>query len=450
MHERTNKRTSVDRQSERGAALITTLLISMLLLAAGGMLILTTASTGVSTFDSSAETQAYYGAEAGIQATLNVLRGNVSPNPLFVANPAGTVAPENRIDFRKALTPATSNLATDPTAAGFRGRLSRWLPYDYTPAGGAYADRVGLSPGYNPINGIAYSVLIQEDPDGTPNTRPPLRLIVESTGYGPRGAQKKLYLMVTANGLDIDVPAPLVLRGHDDLATNVHLDLGNSNAKTYSGVDAAGFDTTAKPAIAISNHDVATAQAAYAAKPDTVANPKFAVLDLPNDPHPTGVKPPWFLRTANDARAFLAQSEVLANSCAAPGSPCVRRGVVVSSLSGTAGSIAAPQFTLVKGNCDLTSGAGLLIVTGTLTLNGNPSFKGLILVLGQGQVIKTGGGNGDTLGALMIARFGATGNFLEPTFHVSGAGTSNHQYDSNAAANAKVMTGPSVLGIAER
>lgn len=449
MHLRTKKKTTLARPGERGAALITTLLISMLLLAAGGMLLLTTANTGISTFDSSAETQAYYGAEAGIQATLNVLRGNASPNPLFVANPAGTVAPENKIDFRKALTPATSNLATDPTSAGFRGRLSRWLPYDYTPAGGAYADRVRLSQSYNPINGIAYRVSIQ-DPDNTPITRPPLRLIVESTGYGPRGAEKKLYLMVTSNGLNIDIPAPLVLRGHDDLATHVHVDLGNSNSKTYSGVDVSGVETPAKPAIAINAHDVTTVQAAYNAKPDTVADPKFAVLDLPNDPHPTGVKPPWFLRTADEARAFLAQSEILANSCAAPGSPCVKRGVVLSSLSGTAGSIAAPQFTIVKGNCDLTGGAGLLIVTGTLTLSGNPSFKGLILALGQGQVFKVGGGNGDTLGALMIAKFGATGNFLEPTYQVSGGGTSNHQYDSSANVNAIVMSGPSVLGIAER
>ncbi len=75
----------------------------MLLLAAGGMLLLTTASTGVNTFDASAELQAYYAAEAGVQETLNVLRGHVLPNPLFVANPAGTVAPQNRIDFRKAL-----------------------------------------------------------------------------------------------------------------------------------------------------------------------------------------------------------------------------------------------------------------------------------------------------------------------------------------------------------
>lgn len=446
----TSRQSSVSshRVSERGAALVTTLLISMLLLAAGGMLLLTTSSTGVSTFDASAEMQAYYGAEAGVQETLNVLRGHVSPNPLFVANPVGTVAPENRIDFRKALNPATSNLTTDPSSAGFNGRLSRWLTYNYTPPGGTYADRVGISPGYNPINGIAYQISIS-DPDNTPSARVPLRLIIESTGFGPRGAQKKLYLMVTSNGLNITVPAPLVLRGHDDLSTNITINLGDSAAKTYSGVDAAGLEPTL-PAIAISAHDAATVQAAYASKPGTVADPKFAILDLPNDPHPTGVKPPWFLRTANDARAFLAESEALARSCAAPGSPCAMRGSVVSSLSGAAGTLAAPQFTVVKGDCSLDSGAGLLIATGTLTMNGNPSFNGLILVLGTGRVIKSGGGNGDTMGSLMIARFGATGNFLNPSFEVNGAGTSNHQYDSRAVLNAMVMVGPNVLGIAER
>ena len=158
------------RTGERGAALISTLLIAALLLAAGGMLILTTSMTGTNTIDAAAEMQAYYGAEAGLQATLNVLRGGTSPNPLFVANPVGSVASENIIDFRKALTRNTSNLASDPSSADIR--LSRWLTYNYTPAGGTYADRVAISPGYTPFNGVAYSIQV-DDPDDTPVTRPP-------------------------------------------------------------------------------------------------------------------------------------------------------------------------------------------------------------------------------------------------------------------------------------
>jgi hypothetical protein len=441
-------------RSEQGAALITVLMMSALLLTAGGALILTTSLAGTNTVDAAAEMQAYYGAEAGIQATLNVMRGNVLPNPLFVANPAGSVAPQNMIDFTKALTPATSNLAGDPTTAGFPKRLSRWLSYNYTPPSGAYADRIGISNSYNPFGGIAYDVVIT-DPDNTPlATQIPLRMLVQSTGYGPRGARKQLSMLLSANVLDIDVPAALVIRGHDNAATAAVVDFGSSAAKTFSGVDNAGLAAT-KPTLAVSGHDVATVQAAYAAKPGSIASPKFNVLDLPNDPAPVGtttVPTPWFLQTADNARAFLAQSEAMANSCAAPGTPCVKRGVVLSSLTGSAGSTATPQFTIVKGDCHLDGGAGLLIVEGTLYFNGpGPNFNGLILVLGTGKLLKQGGGNRDIFGSIMVARFGATGDFLEPTFDYNGGGgTSNLQYDSTADRTSVVMAGTKVLGVVEK
>lgn len=443
-----------DSKSERGAALITVLMVSALLLTAGGALILTTSLAGTNTVDAAAEMEAYYGAEAGLQSTLDVLRGNVLPTPLFVANPPGTVAPENRIDFTKALTLSTSNLAGDPTTAGFPKRLSRWLTYNYTPPSGAYADRVGISNAYNPFGGIAYSVVIS-DPDNTPlATQIPLRILVQSTGYGPRGARKQLFMLVGANVLDVDVPAALVLRGHDNASTAAHVDFGNSNAKTYSGVDNAGL-VAAKPTLAVSWHDVTTVQTAYASKPGSIATPKFGVLALPNDQPPAGtptVPTPWFLQTADNARMFLAQSEAMANSCAAPGSPCPKRGVVLSSLNGSAGSLTVPQFTIVKGDCTLVSGSGLLIVTGTLYFNGaGPNFNGIILVLGTGKLVKTGGGNRNIYGSIMVARFGATGGFLEPTFdYGDGGGSSNLQYDSSADRGSVVMAGIKVLGIVEK
>jgi hypothetical protein len=455
----TNNR--MNARDQRGAALISTLLISALLLTAGGMLILTTAMTGTNTIDAAAEMEAYYGAEAGLQATLNVLRGNVMPTPLFVANPAGGVAPQNRIDFAKASTKSTSNLAGDPASAD--ARLSRWLTYNYTSPGSAYADRVAVNPGYNPFNGVAYSIKITRD--NTPAALPPRRMIVESTGYGPRGAKKILSMLVSANGLDITVPAPLVIRGHDNAATVLTIQLGNSNSKTYSGVDHAVPAEAQKPTLAISGHDVATVQGAYAAKPNTVAgddvtNPhKFNVLDIAGNTGPAGstlVEPPWFLKTADDARAFLVQAEALANQCAAPanpvGSACPKRGVILNSLNGYAGTAASPQFTIVKGDCTLDGGAGLLIVTGTVTFNGpGPNFNGVILVMGTGRLVKTGGGNRDVFGSVMVARFGATGGFLNPTFdYGTGAGSSNLQYDSRAVMDAITIPGAQVLGIKEK
>ena len=238
---------SKEHHRERGAALITTLMLSALLFAAGGMLIITTTMTGLNSIDSAAESQAYYGAEAGLQASLNVLRGHVMPNPLFAANPAGGVAPANQITFAKAVQTANSNLASDP--AGTLPRLSRWLTYSYPTSG--FADRVPISQNYTPMNGIAYSIIVS-DPDGK---TVPIRLLITSTGYGPRGARKTLSLLVSFGLIIDEVPAALVLRGHDDRSTEMNLDLGSSGAETYSGVDYAGVDTI-KPAIAMNNHTV--------------------------------------------------------------------------------------------------------------------------------------------------------------------------------------------------
>jgi hypothetical protein len=428
---------------ERGAALISTLLISALLLTAGGMLILTTTMSATNSFDAAAEAQAYYGAEAGIQASLNVMRGNVMPNPLFAANPSGSVAPENKINFSKAETNSWSNLAGDPTTAGFPARLSRWIAYDYTPPGGTYAERVSISgPGYNPFNGIAYSLTVSPVAGTGPS-----RLLIESTGYGPRGARKKLSMLIVANGLGIDIPAMLVMRGHDDHVTPMSFITGSSNAKTYSGVDVAVPPAATKPAFAVSNHDVGTAEAAYSSKPNTISDPKYNILNLvtTGEPAPVGplsVQPPWFLDTADKARAFLAQAEALA----------LKKGRVVNSLVGPAGAIGAPEFIVVKGNCTLDGGAGLLIVEGDLKMApSGPDFQGVILVLGKGTINKTGGGNRTIFGSVMVAHFNNTGGFLEPGFdYGTGAGSSTMRYNSTAVAEALELGGPMVLGMVEK
>lgn len=456
LYEKLDEKLASGRRGERGAALITTLLIASLLLAAGGVLILTTGLSSTNSVDASAEAQAYYGAEAGLQAALNVLRANTSPNPLFAANPAGGVADENVISFRKAYDKSTSNLQNDPTTANFPARLSRWISYNYTSPGSAYADRVALTQGYTPYTGSAFSLAVS-DPDDPTRSRlaadplyKPRRLLVESTGYGPRGARKTLAMMIAAYALDIDAPAPLVMRGHDDHTTDMTFDIGASNAKKYSGHDFVLNGEGIKPSFAVSPHDINVAEAAYtctSCKPDTVIDPKLSVLDLPNEPLDPAlagsynvVPTPWFLRTADDARLFLSMAEAIAQ----------KKGRVLSSLDGYAGSLSAPQITFVKGNCNLDGGAGLLIVTGTLTMKGGPDFDGVILVLGAGKVIRSGGGDGNIHGAMMIAKFNSTGDFLAPYFNVSGGGGSDLQYDSHAIELARVSLGHPVLGVAER
>ena len=406
------------KKGERGAALITVLFISTLLLAAGGMLILVTSTASRTAIDSTAEMQAYYSAESGLESSLNVLRGNIPPD---ASMPAGT-----KINFRNAVTLTTSNLSTDTNT---RARLSGWLTYNYTSSGATNPDRVALTAGYTPMTGLAYSVDVS-DPDNTPvASGPPSRLLLRVTGYGPKGAIKRLELSVRFSNVDYAPPAMLMMRGAED-GTAVTFDIGNSAAKDYSGHDR--VSSTILPAFGAtidSDRDIEIASDGKG----TVAAPKAATFTNPSLP--------LWLQSADQARAFLADQKANA----------IEQGRYFTSFSGTSGSVASPAFTFVDGNCTLDGGAGLLIVTGDLTMSGNPSFSGLILVLGNGTINRNGGGNGNIYGAIAVAHFNTTGTggFLGATFHTNGGGNATLQYDSNAVRTALALSGPRVLGVHE-
>src|SRR6185503_396260 len=112
---RHSKMNANNRAGERGAALVTMLLASVLLLGAGGALIMTTMMSANNSVGSTAEMQAYYIAESGMQSALNALRGNTKP----------LVNDDDRMSFRTAIIPSISN-------GGHPGglRLAGWLPYN--------------------------------------------------------------------------------------------------------------------------------------------------------------------------------------------------------------------------------------------------------------------------------------------------------------------------------
>ena len=401
------------KKGERGAALITVLFISTLLLAAGGALILVTGTASRTAIDSTAEMQAYYSAEAGIEASLNILRGNIAPN---AAMPAGT-----QISFRNAVTLSTSNLSTDTST---RARLSGWLTYS-----GANPDRVALTAGYTPMTGLAYSVDVSDPDNIAPASGDPDRLLLRVTGYGPKGAIKRLELTVRRSNFEYNPPCVICLRSADD-GTPINFSTGNSAAKEYSGVDRAGHGTL--PAFGATVASDTAIEIAEANK-NTVTNPIAATVSMSS-------LPAW-LQSADEARTFLADQQANA----------IMQGRYFTSFSGYSGSDAAPALTFVDGDCTLDGGAGLLIVTGNLEMNGNPSFSGLIVVLGNGSVNRDGGGNGNIYGAIVVARLNRTGpgGFLAPTFLTNGGGNSTVQNDSNARRKAENLSGPRVLGVHE-
>jgi hypothetical protein len=563
-------------QGERGAALVTMLLVSILLLGAGGALITTTMMSANNAVGSTAEMQAFYIAESGMQSALNVLRGNSQP----------LVTATDRMSFRTATIPEISN---GPDNNGPL-RLAGWLPYNDrldaaslvpvnigaftggyrvtvenmdpdsnivefstsgvingSDAATSYQRTFGTAGGADevtirytgqatttltadphtfpltldsalgsfvierPATSTANDVVIPKTPfeitisqtrpwvatttlegtfegdvdttattvkvtfrkasvkaDGTnyalnlpggtlvldlsysasPGTTnvparvtapDPKRLLVKSYGFGPQGAEKRIELMVTRAFLEMDAPAGVTLRGADDCSA-LSLDTGSSGAKNYSGVDHAGVDPQ-RPSFAVSPCDQDDANAGII-KHDTVADPEIGLL-TDDASGANAVEQPSFLDTADKARAYLNGLQAKAQSLGRYFKPGAGSSVTIND------SLDSPMFTFIDGDCTLAGGSGFLVVTGTLTMRGNPDFKGAILVLGDGVLTRDGGGNGDILGGITIAKFGRTaGDFMAPTFSTNGGGNSNVQYDSSALSRG-VASAMNVSGVRE-
>ncbi len=433
------------RANERGAALVISLLIATVLLVAGGALIQLTSMSAANAIDSTAETEAYYGAEAGLQAALNALRGNAAPTAS--AMPVGMT----RITFRNAVAFASSNdcpagVGGDPSTVA---RLSRWLPYTNRQTAGT---RVTV--GTNPT--IEYDVVVSLPlgPDGIFGTADddvmpvsplePSRLLVRATGYGPSGARKQMSMIVSRNAFDPAVPAMITLIGAPGGSPAMGFESGNSANHDYSSVDNATGLPTGFPAFGTTNAADATKAATEAAS-NTTSTPAAGVL--------TSTSIPSYLQSPAAARAFLDQMQAAAIMGAAQSPP-------TATYLPNGGSGNPTGFTFCKGDYTMGSGSGsgLLIVTGELTTNGGTNFNGLVLVIGAGYVNRNGGGGGAFYGANFIARVpnwplpeGVTpsNDFGAPFFQFNGAGNATMQYDSSAVANALQLLPAPVLGVSE-
>lgn len=471
---------------ERGAALLTTLMVAALLLTAGGALIVTTSITSTNAVDSTAEAQAYYAAEAGLQESLNVLRGNVV-TPVFTFSTAGYPLDGNRSDDHATVS-----------------RLSKWLSYS-----SAYPDRVTLTSNYSPLNGLAYSVQVSHPdaeqvaapgaPPGPDNfQKPPIavpeptptwhqwhcghcmwdyshhpyckhkhctnpngtgraeaddtRLLLQVTGYGPKGAVKLMQMMVKRTTFDYSTPAEVLMVGPSDNSAPMTLAFTQDKDHAYSGTDTypgPPKSTTKIPAFgftASGDLSMANTYIAGLRNPKTVDDMKTLLVSGSDD---------W-LQTAEDARVFLTElkSQALAMNRYFT--------TVTPPASDTYGNDSSPLFTFVDGNFtipDGKKGGGLLVVTGTLELVGTASWDGLILVLGDdlsanaAKFKLTGNKNAYIHGALVIAPFhraaSSASSFLAPSFDNTLGGDTVFQYDSGEVRDAIYTLPPRVVGAHE-
>ena len=418
---RSQKPLHESRAGERGAALITAVLLSLLLLAAGGTLILTATMTSITARDSTAEMQAYYAAEAGLARTLEVLRGNAKSNPV------GTKATFKNVLCTPTLWATMSgafvNVNTDATA---RFQVTGIMDPD----------------NQDTVTNCANA---QYKPD---------RLRIRVTGMGPGNSQKNMEMVVARYTLDYPVNAVVTLQNNSgDLMS---FNLGDSNVTTTSGVDLTGTGTL--PAYAVGNGDYnITNNVIDGCDPDG-SNCGNGPSVTPGDPSVlVNGNTPSFLESVEKTRLFLYGPEGMMNSAINQGRYFTSGAAAIASTAGLGASNSDGVFTFVDGDLTLgpgnPTGQGTLVVTGKLTLDGNFQWNGVIMVLGEGYVYRSGGGHGNIFGAIFVAKFAKTGLstdvFQAPTFDTSGGGSSNIQYSSDAVDMAKAVGGHAIKGVRE-
>jgi Tfp pilus assembly protein PilX len=283
----------------------------------------------------------------------------------------------------------------------------------------------------------------------------PQRLRIKVAGYGPRNSVKKMQMLVGSSSFDYNATGTITMRSHDDNSTILTMSVGSSAVYQYNGND--NSNGVSLPAITVTGpQDVDFINGLNTSNNNTTSQIK-------GDPAPAQQIPvsalDKFLQNTDGydgARATLERMRQSAKSLKTPGctgapTACDRYFASGETISNIGLGMTNGLMTFVDGDYTLppAGGAGLLVVTGTLTMNGNADYKGLILVLGEGHVERKGGGGDTSLLSMAVAHFGSSGGFLAPTFNVSGGGTSTMRYDSEWVKKALRSMGPGVLGISE-
>ena len=317
-------------------------------------------------------------------------------------------------------------------------------------------------------SGFAASMVTMSSPGTKTNTvkgslssPEPIRLVIRSTGYGPRGATKRLEAVIQKNFFNgLTAPATLTLIGPPNTtacpyptcnparpATTFNFEIGNSNAMTYSGQDTESTDII-PPIGTIGGTNLDTVF-------DNIddVNRWERVVGVPSDI--TSDTPPWL----SDPRQLDVAVKSLYS--VADGSGRYFPSGVEPTGTYPFGNPNGTGITFCDGDCTLTGeGGGILVVTGKLTLHGNFSFKGIIIVTGQGGVDRRGAGTGIIQGNMIVAPYvnssvlpstePAGTAFLAPQYDLSGGGASDIQYNSTAINEGLVAVNNFVLGVVEK
>jgi Tfp pilus assembly protein PilX len=313
-------------------------------------------------------------------------------------------------------------------------------------AGGALPVTSGTSGGYT------YTVFLSNDAGdaGATTSDSNNKVMLTSTATGPNNTKAIVEIAVSLPPPPVTPPVSFPTNaGTISLLGNSasFIGGGNSNAKSYNGDDQCG-SAASIPVVAVSNSGSLPGikTAIDGTKPKTYHTKVNGVsVDASTNMDDVAKSMTTAQMTSagynlNDAASLNALVNAIQASAGAVTVPSGQ-----TSVSGGLGTAGHPRIIVANGDFTMGgSGFGILVVKGQLTFNGNVDFTGIIMVIGQGIMMRNGGGNGTISGAIWVANTagadGIVGNVDDAmgaaVLNTSGGGNSNVQYCSSAISDA--------------
>ena len=259
----------------------------------------------------------------------------------------------------------------------------------------------------------------------------------------PSGSRRMVQYEVTQDSLNLSFPAALTFDGYGD-----SLFPPNSNVYFVDGNDHAGCGgapvQAPKPAIGVDDQtDLTTVTNALPPNRLSHYTGKSPAPDVENI---TPTLPPDLQTVTSLEKLLTVIQQNATNVVQGP----------VSTLP-TFGSPSNPVIEYVNGDLTLggnTTGYGILVVTGTYTSSGAVGWRGLVLVVGQGSMVVSGGGNNEYDGAVLLAKTRDANNNVLPSLggtflNWAGGGGNGVYYSSGCLGSAETLANYRVLAARE-
>jgi hypothetical protein len=272
----------------------------------------------------------------------------------------------------------------------------------------------------------------------------PRRLLIRSTGYGPRGAQKVVEAIVQRNNFDGLIPATVTLVG-STVGSIFKSSSSSSQEVTYSGSDI--LSSAKIPPIGVIDSG-GSGGGLFSGLLGNLTGALCTGCTISGTPADVSAdETPDFLKSASDLDSKINELKELAQSSGryfASGEAPPNYG---NNADGTG-------ITFIDGDATLSgAGGGILVVTGKLNLDSAFNFNGTIFVTGADGVSRTGSGTGALQGNLVVAPY-KTGDlaagFLPPKYDITGGAVSNIVYSASNLLFGSDNYNTIVVGVVEK